>query len=300
MISVVICSINKNLAEQVKSNIDNTIGVPWQPIIIDNTNSPRGLTEVYNQGAISSEFPVICFVHEDVTFLTMDWGKMVIDFFNDDPGLGMVGVAGSGYKSKTLSGWMTSIPEFDRCNVLHVDKNGNTKRLYFDQPPGRALKEVVTLDGIFLCTRKSVIEAIPFDQDLLKGFHLYDLDISFRISRRYKIAVCFGIDIIHHTEGGDFGNKWIDNTIWWHKKYSGQLPVSGHAIQSSVRQNEYGVKRFWLNRLKSENISLSRRIGWIARAKVISHISLWPHILVFFIFRPIKFTLEKLKIKAAK
>src|SRR5688572_29236599 len=230
MISVVICSINKNLAEQVKSNIDKTIGVPWQAVIIDNTNPSRGLTEVYNHGVTKSKFPVICFVHEDVTFMTVDWGKMVIDFFHNDPGLGMIGVAGSAYKNNTLSGWMTSIPEFDRCNVLHVDKNGNTSRIYFDQPPERLLKEVVTLDGIFLCIRKSVIESIPFDQELLKGFHLYDLDISLRVSRKYKIVVCFGIDIIHHTEGGDFGNKWIDATIMWHKKYSDQLPVCNDAM----------------------------------------------------------------------
>ena len=300
MISVVICSINKNLAEQVKSNIDTTIGVPWQPVIINNTNPSRGLTEVYNQGVTKSEFPVICFVHEDVTFLTMSWGKIVIDFFDNDPLLGMIGVAGSGYKSKTPSGWMTSIPEFDRCNVFHLDKNGDTSRLYFDQPPERLLKEVVTLDGIFLCTRKSVIETIPFDQELLKGFHLYDLDISFRMSRKYKIAVCFGIDIIHHTEGGDFGNKWIDATILWHKKYSGQLPAHVDKEQSSNQRNEYSVKLFWLKRLKSEKISLNRKVWWIIHAKVIRHISLWPHILVFFFFRRTKLTLGKLKITAGK
>ena len=295
MISVVICSINKKLAEQVKSNIDITIGIPWEPIIIENVNPSRPLTEVYNDGTARASFPLICFVHEDVSFVTQNWGRIVATQFDIDPGVGMIGVAGSGYKSKTLSGWMTSIPEFDRCNVLHVDKNGASRRLHYDQPPQRLFKEVVTLDGVFLCTRKSVATTNPFDQELLRGFHLYDLDISFRISRSYKIAVCFGIDIIHHTEGGDFGNKWVDETILWHKKYSDQLPAHQGNGNSSYDKHEYMIMLFWLKRLRTEKITFNRRIRWIRRSGALRHVSLWLHILLFFLFRPMRFVFRRFK-----
>ena len=294
MISVVICSVDKKLAQQVKANIDNTIGVAWQDIIIDNTNPSRGLTEVYNDGVTQAKFPVICFVHEDAGFLTMGWGKLVTAYFNTDPALGMIGVAGAAYKSKTLSGWMVSAAGFDRCNILHLDSNGNNTRLHFDDPPQLALKEVVDLDGVFLCTRKDIMTAIPFDQVMLRGFHLYDLDISFRISRSYKVAVSFEIDIIHYTEGGDFGDKWVDNTLKWHKKYSDQLPVYvGNISKQRQSDTEYRVKLFWLKRLKTEKISLWKKVQWITHADVLRHLTLWPHIFIFFLFRPVRYILGK-------
>jgi hypothetical protein len=293
MISVVICSINESLAQQVKSNIDKTIGVPWQPIIIDNTNPSRAIAEVYNVGAGMSRFSVICFVHEDISFETPDWGRKLVSHFDDDPGLGMIGVAGSNYKSRTLSGWMTFIESCDRCNILHVDGAGKITRLYYDQPPAKSLKNVVTLDGVFLCIRRDILANIHFDETMLKGFHLYDLDISYRVSRQHRVAVCFDIDIIHYTEGGDFGNNWVDHTLKWHKRYSDQLPVS---IDNQADKNyEYRVKYFWLKRLRSENISFRRRISWIQQSKVVHHLSLWPQVFLFLLYRPLEKILKKSK-----
>ena len=285
MISVVICSVKKVLAQQVKANIDKTIGVPWEAIIIDNTNPSRAIAQVYNEGAGMAQFPIVCFAHEDITFETTGWGEKLLNHFNTDPGLGMIGVAGSNYKSKTLSGWMTFIQSCDRCNILHLDAAGKITKLYFDQPPAKSLKYVVTLDGVFLSTRREILANIHFDEKMLKGFHVYDLDISYRISRQYRVAVCFDIEIIHYTEGGDFGNSWVDYTLEWHKKYSGQLPV---AIDPGIKKEyEYRVKHFWLNRLRSERISFRRRLRWIRHSKVIVHVSLWPHLLLFLLFKPI-------------
>ena len=63
MISVIICSINKNFAQQVQDNIAATIGVVWEPIIIDNTVSPKSITAVYNLGAAKAQYEILCFVH---------------------------------------------------------------------------------------------------------------------------------------------------------------------------------------------------------------------------------------------
>ena len=70
MISVVICSINKILAEQVSKNIHDTIGVPFELIVIDNNLLKKGIAHVYNLGAGRAKYDVICFVHEDVLFQT--------------------------------------------------------------------------------------------------------------------------------------------------------------------------------------------------------------------------------------
>jgi len=291
MISVVICSVKKVLAQQVKANIDKTIGVPWEAIIIDNTNPSRAIAEVYNEGAGMARFPIICFAHEDITFETTGWGEKLVSHFDADPGLGMIGVAGSNYKSKSLSGWMTFIESCDRCNILHLDEAGKITKLYFDQPPAKPLKDVVTLDGVFLTIRRDILTNIHFDEEALKGFHLYDLDISYRVSRQYRVAVCFDIDIIHYTEGGDFGNNWVDYTMEWHKKYSDHLPV---AIDNQIGKDyEYRVKHFWLKRLRTENISFHRRLRWIRHSKAGAHLSLWPHIFLFLLYKPFGGFLKK-------
>ena len=104
MMSVVICSVNKNLALQVKRNIDQTIGVEWQLILLDNGVLKKSITEVYNLGAAQAKFDTLCFVHEDVLFRTKDWGRRIIDYFDHDKDLSLVGVAGViNYLSTTVT-----------------------------------------------------------------------------------------------------------------------------------------------------------------------------------------------------
>lgn len=289
MISVVICSVDRILAQQVRSNIENTIGVPWQPIFIDNTNPSRPITQVYNDGARQSSNSIICFVHEDVEFKTKDWGQLVMGYFHADANLGMVGVAGAGYKSKTPSGWMTSIPAYDRYSIVHRDREGRDIRMQFDQGPKSLLKPVVCLDGVFLCTRKEVVTHMPFEEKLLTGFHLYDIDISYRISRHYRVTVTYEIDLIHHTQGGDYGDKWIDFTLKWHREHSGKLPgyLAGEDAVA-IRKAELQVARFWLKRLAMERISIRNKFRWIFACKAIVKPGLWPNMIFFFFLKTVK------------
>src|SRR4051812_15562048 len=111
MISVIICSIDKDFARQVQDNIARTIGVVWEHIIIDNTISTRSITQVYNIGAGRAQYDLLCFVHEDVVFDTPNWGRIIVDHFSKDHGPGLIGVAGCKYKSKTPSGWHSGFPE---------------------------------------------------------------------------------------------------------------------------------------------------------------------------------------------
>lgn len=294
MISVVICSVKKHLAAQIKSNIDNTIGVPWEAVIIDNTSPSRGITAVYNDGASRANFPIICFVHEDVAFLTQEWGKKIAGYFATDPQLGMVGIAGATYKSRTVAGWMTSEPRYDLYNITHRDPSGRNEKMFFDQPPFASLKQVVTLDGVFLCTTKKVITEIPFDEALLKGFHLYDIDVSWRISKKYKAAVSFEIDLLHFTEGGDFGDRWLEVTMNWHDHYRKELPSSLPGTMVNVN-DEKNIARFYLKRLRTEKISFRNKLRWISHSGALAYPSLWSYILLFFVYKFFRPLIKKIK-----
>jgi hypothetical protein len=301
MISIVICSVNKNLAEQVRANIAKTIGVDWEIIVIDNNKEKRAITHVYNKGVKLAKFPIVCFIHEDIAFQTQNWGSHVFKCFEKDASLGMIGIAGSRYKGRTPSGWMTGIESYDRYNIAHQDPNGSLSRLHFDQPPRMPLKEVVSLDGVFMCARKEVVEKIQFDENILTGFHLYDIDISFRISRQYKVAVTFEVDIIHFTVGGNFGNDWVCYTLDWHKKYKADLPVFvDEAKDQSRYRDERDIRKFWLRRLGTEKISFANKLKWMFRSRSWMDPGLWIYVAMFFLLPYFKVGKKPLAEKANK
>lgn len=281
MISVVVCSVNRNLALQVSRNIDETIGVPFEMIVIDNTSNPRSITQVYNDGARKAKFNIISFVHEDVLFKTENWGRIVVSYFENDKSLSLLGVAGGRYKSRTYSGWASGFKQFDCINVLHIDKNGRQERFY-SNPTGSDIVDTVTLDGVFICATREAWLSTPFDENI-EGFHLYDIDFSFRNHLQRRVAVTFAIDLVHITEGGNFGDEWISNTIKWHNAFRDHLPA---AVDKDVPPSlEMAITKKWLHRLRGEKISFKNRIKWLKEVGAMKRVFLWPHVLVFLSYR---------------
>ncbi|HYF31051.1 MAG TPA: glycosyltransferase [Chitinophagaceae bacterium] len=284
MVSVIICSINTTLARQVEKNIHETIGVPWELILTDNAQLKKGITYVYNQGAAKARYDILCFVHEDVLFQTPSWGKIIQQYFENDLQLGLIGVAGSKYKSKALSGWWSGIPSLDCSNIMFPQNDQLPGRAYSNPDPAVQLHEVVTADGVFMCARKSVWEANPFNETLLDGFHFYDIDFSFRIARRHKVAVTFSIDILHLTRWGNFGNDWLRYAFRWHKLHASEMPLKA-GIASIAPNTDRTIYKHWLLRLKNENIHFANRLRWIFQGSHWLHASMWPYIGLFVFYK---------------
>jgi len=283
MISIIICSINKNFAQQVQENIAATIGVVWEPIIIDNTQSPKSITQVYNIGAAKANHDILCFVHEDILFQTLNWGAKIVDAFKRDGELGLIGVAGAKYKSKTPSGWYTGFKELDCCNISHLNKAGEKENIYFNPIPGSLTQPVIVLDGVFMCCPKNVWAAVKFDEILLTDFHLYDLDFSIRVAEKHKVVVTFEIDIVHITKGGHYGNQWLESTLLWHKSVQKELPVYVPGINLKRKIFERRILQTWLIRLKHEDINFYNKLHWLWGIRIWVHISAWPFVVLFMV-----------------
>jgi hypothetical protein len=288
MISVIICSVNKQLANQVQQNIADTIGVEWEAIIIDNTINATRITSVYNQGASIANYGILCFVHEDVLFTTQNWGKVLIDTFKNDSELGLIGLAGCKYKSRLPSGWFSGSDILDCCNISHLDKHGVRQIMHYNPDDNKLLQEVVVLDGVLLVCPKEVWQEIKFDDKLLKGFHLYDLDFSFRVAEKYKVAVSYAINLIHLTQGGSFGNEWLNHTLLWHHKMSSKLPaITQDCIVNNKKIDKIIVKK-WLIRLKHEPINTVNQFKWLFAVKIWLQISAWTNVPFFLLKKYIK------------
>jgi len=296
MISVVVCSINPSLALQLEKNIQQTIGVPFEMIVIDNRELKKGINAVYNIGASQATYDIICFLHEDIVFNSFEWGQVLSKLFSENERLGLIGIAGAKYKSRNDSGWYTGISAFDCCNIIHLDKNGQQKKMYANPIDGSHYQPVVVVDGVFMCSRKSVWNTIKFDETLLKGFHFYDIDYSFRVSQQFETVVSFQIDITHFTQGGDFGNNWIQYAEIWHDQYQHKLPFSIDPVKNEESKVfELKIADTWLNLLMKEKVSFGFRLKWLRRIGVKVSVKLLMPVIRFLVYDLLKWALVKKK-----
>src|SRR6185312_6161330 len=279
MFSIIICSINRTYLDALKINISETIGCAYELLVWDNQLSPKPIAEVYNILGKQAKHPVLCFIHEDIIFQTQNWASVLLTAFREDPELGMIGVAGAKYKSRTPSGWSTGIASLDCMHILHRNPTGEIKPLYSGFSHA-LLEPVVNIDGVFICIRKEVLETTQFNEQFLKGFHLYDIDFSFRVASGYKVAVTFSIDIIHLTEGGNYGDEWVEYTLRWHKLHAAELPVILRGTRPS-RATEKKIRRYWLRRLSTEKISWKNKINWLIAGGAYADPFSWPYIGLF-------------------
>lgn len=285
MVSIVICSVNTDYQAQVKQNVEDTIGVPYELLIWDNRLAKKGICEVYNTMAAKAQFPYICFMHEDILFATNNWGKLLVHIFDQDAATGVIGVAGSKYKGKAWSGWLYGDKELDCINIIHRT-NGQDEVIISPVNNRQPLYEVVCLDGVFMVTRKEVWEQIRYDDVLLKGFHLYDIDFSVRASKITKLVATTQIDIIHITPaGGDYGDNWVTETMRFHAVKSNYLPC---VVKNMPLKNpEQHVAKTWLDALKNRPVSFPYRMKWILKQQLYKDPGLWYSILKFFLYRPL-------------
>lgn len=226
MLSIIICSVNPALLQQISQNIAETVGTTFEIIAIDNTVNPRGIAAVYNEGAQKANYRYTCFVHEDVVFEEAAWGPKCIEILKD-PTIGIVGIAGGGYKALTPSGWhLEELPSPLKSfqHLIQGYKFQDKEEFYVDHNPlNEKFSEVVAIDGVWFCTRKEVVEKYPFDEKLLKEFHGYDVDFSLSVRQEYKIVVTYEILIKHMSEGA-FNKKWLDTVLILHTKWNAHLP----------------------------------------------------------------------------
>jgi hypothetical protein len=224
MISIIISSVDSFNLKQVSENIDATIGVPFEIIATDNSNGQKGICEVYNQAMINAQYDILCFMHEDVLIKSNNWGQKLLSLFEQDPKLGLVGIAGSSYKPLAPSSWGGDGINTHYINLIQSfrNKKAKSKRVY-SNPDKQSLAEVVCIDGVFMATPRKVAEEFMFDEITLKGFHGYDIDFSLSVSQNYKVAVTFDILLDHFSEGR-FDDVWMAENIKLHNKWNEYLP----------------------------------------------------------------------------
>ncbi len=221
MISIIICSKQRELDHQFQKNIESTVGSRHEIIAIDNSEAKYSIFEAYNLGIEKSRYPYLCFVHEDVHFHTQNWGELVIAHLSS-PETGVLGVAGSDMITKVPAGWSVS------GRKLHLiqsqkDKKGSKEVKIPENFQGKS-RDVILLDGVFLCMRKEITDSVKFSQHL-PGFHGYDLDISLQaIAAGFINKVAYDI-LLEHFSKGRKNKQYYRNLIAIYTKWDRITPL---------------------------------------------------------------------------
>ncbi len=240
MISIIVSTHKPHLFKKFLENLNSTIGIEYEMIAIEN-HAQWSICEVYNVGVEKAKYPFLCFVHEDVFFKTQDWGKRLVCKMESDTSIGLIGVAGSKFKSSyPLSGWGQgpSLNKYKRGHIFHQIKDENESYLNFDiNPIQNELEEVVCLDGVFLFSKKEVFKKCRFDDKMLTHFHGYDADISLQVFfQNYKVLVDRKLELLHSSGGNYTAEYTVANKKIW-RKWVLKLP----AATSDLKMNAFDL-----------------------------------------------------------
>ncbi|MDR1372382.1 MAG: glycosyltransferase family protein [Dysgonamonadaceae bacterium] len=231
MLSIIICSSKEDISQVLRKNIEATVGITHEVIVINNSQRHYSMFSAYNEGVRRAKFDNLCFCHQDVRFHSGGWGKKIAAHL-EDRDTGLIGLAGSFYLLDIPAPWFKAKPYFKNLIQSYRDSKrlANKYELQKDE-------DVICVDGFFFCSRKDVFQKVRFDE-LYGGFHFYDLDISMQIHESgYRIKVISDITVKHFSTG-TMKKRWIHAAYMFYDKWKDHLPATIYPeikIETQVR-----------------------------------------------------------------
>lgn len=238
-LSIIVCSTKNNLVEELRKNVAETIdsNSEYEIIIIENVTNPRPLAKVYNEGARKARYENLLFLHQDAGFVSRNWLAQIEEKLKE-PDCGVIGFAGAKLMFDFPSSWGGNGIEW---MVTYYETDGVLMSL--NCPEKDAFTQVVAIDGFAMFVRRNVWELNPFDEEVLNGFHCYDVDFSLSLLPEYKNYVCCNILLYHHSPGY-FDKNWATQTMdIYEKKWKNILPCATPDVRLSPTEFVYLEER---------------------------------------------------------
>ncbi|AMR31831.1 hypothetical protein A0256_10560 [Mucilaginibacter sp. PAMC 26640] len=221
MLSLIICSRSERLNNELSTNISATIGIPYEIVLINNADNRYSICEAYNLGVQQSRYNVLCFMHDDIAYHTNNWGQKVLAHFAN-PKVKAIGIAGTPYYPFMPGPWWGSGHIYEHLLQAGKDTAPSLK----SNSEGTMQKEVVLIDGCWMCMKKSVFTELSFDQQTFTGYHFYDADICMQLHTAGHPIYTVADVLIDHASLGDLNKPWIDGALTFHKKWQHILPAN--------------------------------------------------------------------------
>lgn len=198
--SIIMCSIDETKRALAVALYERLYrGRPHEIIVIRDA---RSLAEAYNRGIAASAGEIVVLSHDDIDILAPDFAVRLQGHLERQD---IVGVMGSTEMTGPAWGW-SGHPHL-RGWITHYAPSTNEWSV--DIADYRQVStNIAVLDGVFLAAKRDVFDAIAFDSDTFDGFHLYDIDWSYRAAMAgFKVAVTGDLLLVHASRGS-FDPAW--------------------------------------------------------------------------------------------
>jgi GT2 family glycosyltransferase len=229
MTSIIICSVDDAKFSAVSEMYARLFGADGCQII--RIPDARSIAEGYNRGLRQCQGQHVIFSHDDIEILSPDLPAIVASRLAE---FDVVGIAGTTRLVDPV--WFRAGPPFIFGQVAH-NRGPGVYMVDLFGAGSRVAKGIQAMDGIFLAARVDVARQIGFDQDRFDGFHLYDLDFTYRAHLAgFRLAVCCDIFVLHQSIGV-YDEVWRHYAARFLQKHAGRLaPLAPHPFQWSAVQ----------------------------------------------------------------
>ncbi|MEO8676157.1 MAG: tetratricopeptide repeat protein [Casimicrobiaceae bacterium] len=195
-ISVVICSIDPRKFAAVTASYRQRFAGHSLEII--GVHDARSLAEGYNRAAAKATGDLLVFSHDDIELVTTDFAARLVAHLERHDGVGVAGasrITGPRWGhagQRCIHGHILHVPPPNRAGALLMASG-------FQHP---VCEGIQGLDGVFIAVQRHVWETHRFDADRYDGFHLYDLDFTWRASGAgARLAVALDLLLLHRSTG---------------------------------------------------------------------------------------------------
>lgn len=192
--TIVLCSIDDTKHDRVVALYRRLFADAGHEII--SIRNARSLAEAYNEAIANGTGDIVLLSHDDIDVLAPDFATRLSRQLRDFDAVGVVGsvrmdgpaVGWSGHPN--LRGWITHHAPIDVAWSVDV------------LDPRGVAGDIASLDGVLLAARREVFAAVPFDAETFDGFHLYDVDWSYRASRAgFRLGITGELLVVHASRG---------------------------------------------------------------------------------------------------
>jgi protein O-GlcNAc transferase len=202
-VSVIICSIRPDNFAHIKARIESLFS--HHDVEVIGIHDAKSLCEGYNRGTTMSRGDVLIFCHDDIEIVHDDFAARVLGHLQAHD---LIGVAGT--SRLVNSDWRHGGPSNVHGQIIHRPPNdasfvaaNMSGYIYLGIGlQDSTIDSIQAVDGVFIATKRAVWEKLRFDQDTFDGFHLYDIDFSYRaFLAGYKLAIPLDLLLIHFSTG---------------------------------------------------------------------------------------------------
>jgi glycosyltransferase involved in cell wall biosynthesis len=235
MLSIIVCSRDAAMCARLERNVARTIGVDHEFIRVNNETNQRGICAAYNEGMRHAKGDYFLFVHEDVLFITQDWGVLLAEDFGQREAV-CVGIAGSEVLPKSNAWFRAGQPYIHGHFVMSLNQQQD---LEIHNAPNIDIAEGVSLDGVFIAVQAALARELRFDDEHFPAFDFYDADFTLRCAEHGRLLIDPRIFLKHFSRRG-FADDYFFHPVF-QALHGARLPYSKIGVTELEGRDEVEI-----------------------------------------------------------